>query len=142
VRLVNNMVGIVIGLVYGYLPLMVFPLYASLRAMDPRLLEAARDLGCSWWSAFRRVTFPQALPGLLAGITIVFIPALGEFVIPTILGGGKLFLFGNLIALKFTRFTWPEGAALAIGVLAIALVLIAIATSLVGRKRFGEAMAR
>jgi spermidine/putrescine transport system permease protein len=142
IPLVNNMVGIVIGLVYGYLPLMVFPLYASLRASDPRLLEAARDLGASWWTAFWRVTFPQALPGLVAGATIVFIPALGEFVIPSILGGGKTFLFGNLIALKFSRFTWPEGAALAIGVLVLALAIIGIATVTVGRKRFGEAVTR
>ncbi len=140
--LVNNMVGVVIGLIYGYLPLMVFPIYASLRASDPRLIEAARDLGATWWTAFWRVTFPQALPGLVAGATIVFIPALGEFVIPTILGGGKTFLFGNLITLKFTRFTWPEGAALALAVLALALLVIGIATATVGRKRFGEAVSR
>jgi len=142
VPLINNLVGITIGMFYGYLPLMVFPLYASLRASDPRLLEAARDLGANWWTAFWRVTFPQALPGLVAGCTIVFIPAIGDFVIPTILGGGKTYLFGNVIAMKFQRFTWPEGAALAIGILVIALLVIGIATLLVGRRRFGEAVAR
>ena len=142
IPLVHNMTGVAIGLVYGYLPLMVFPLYASLRAIDPHLLEAARDLGASWWTAFWRVTFPQASPGLVAGATIVFIPALGEFVIPSILGGGKSFLFGNLIAIKFSRFTWPEGAALAIAILILALAIIGIGAGILGRKRFGEAVVR
>jgi spermidine/putrescine transport system permease protein len=88
------------------------------------------------------VTFPQASPGLVAGATIVFIPALGEFVIPSILGGGKIFLFGNLIAIKFSRFTWPEGAALALAILVLALAAIGLATGILGRKRFGEAVVR
>lgn len=142
IHMVNNMVGITIGLVYGYLPLMVFPLYASLRASDPRVYEAARDLGGSWWTTFWRVTFPQARPGLVAGATIVWIPALGEFVIPTILGGGKTFLFGNVIANDFGRFTWSEGAALSVGVLAAALLVIGLAIAAVGRSRFAKAIVR
>ena len=137
--LVNNTTGIVIGLVYGYLPLMVFPLYVSLQRIDPRVFEASRDLGASAFSTFRRVTFPLALPGLIAGCTTVWIPALGEYVIPQILGGGKTFMVGNLIALNFERFAWPEGAAAALALVLIAMVFVAALRGLVGRERLGEA---
>ena len=137
--LVNNTTGIVIGLVYGYLPLMVFPLYVSLQRIDPRVFEASRDLGASAFSTFRRVTFPLALPGLIAGCIIVWIPALGEYVIPQILGGGKTFMVGNLIALNFERFAWPEGAVAALALVLIAMVFVAAIRGLVGRERLGEA---
>jgi spermidine/putrescine transport system permease protein len=137
--LVNNTTGIVIGIVYGYLPLMVFPLYVSLQRIDARVLEASRDLGASAFSTFRRVTFPLALPGLIAGCIIVWIPALGEYVIPQILGGGKTFMVGNIIALNFERFAWPEGAAAALSLVLIALAFVVVVRALVGRERLGQA---
>ena len=137
--LVNNTTGIVIGVVYGYLPLMVFPLYVSLQRIDDRVFEASRDLGASAFSTFRRVTFPLALPGLIAGCIIVWIPALGEYVIPQILGGGKTLMVGNIIALKFERFSWPEGAAAALALVLIALAFVFVVRQLVGRERLDQA---
>lgn len=137
--LVYNTIGIVIGVVYGYLPLMVFPLYVSLQRIDDRVFEASRDLGATAFSTFRRVTFPLALPGLIAGCIIVWIPALGEYVIPQILGGGKTYMVGNIIALSFERFAWPEGAAAALALVLIALAFVMAIRRLVGRERLGQA---
>jgi spermidine/putrescine transport system permease protein len=134
--------GIAIGILYGYLPLMVFPIYVAIERIDDSVLESARDLGASAWSAFRRVTFPQALPGLVAGCTIVWIPALGEYVIPEILGGGKTYMVGNVIAQRFTiAFEWPVGAALSVALVGFALVVLAISFKLIGRERLGRAPA-
>jgi spermidine/putrescine transport system permease protein len=131
--------GIAIGILYGYLPLMVFPIYVSLERIDARVLESARDLGASSWSTFRRVTFPQALPGLVAGCTLVWIPALGEYVIPEILGGGKTYMIGNVIAQRFTEaFQWPVGAALSVALVLFALVVLGISYKLLGRERLGQ----
>jgi spermidine/putrescine transport system permease protein len=138
-QLVNNNAGIVIGIIYGYLPLMVFPLYVSLQRIDPRVFEASRDLGASAFSTFRRVTFPLALPGLIAGCIIVWIPALGEYVVPQILGGAKTYMVGNIIATSFERFTWPEGAAAALTLMVLAFVFLAAIRLLAGRERMGEA---
>lgn len=136
--LVNNTTGIVIGIIYGYLPLMVFPLYVSLQRIDDRVFEAARDLGASAFSTFWRVTFPLALPGLVAGCIIVWIPALGEYVVPQILGGGKTYMVGNIIATRFDRFTWPEGAAAALTLVFIAFLFLLLVRLVVGRERFQE----
>ncbi len=131
--------GIAIGILYGYLPLMVFPIYVALERIDPRVLESARDLGASAWTTFRRVTFPQALPGLVAGCTIVWVPALGEYVIPEILGGGKTYMVGNVIAQRFTiSFQWPVGAALSVALVLFALTVLAVALVLIGRERLGR----
>jgi spermidine/putrescine transport system permease protein len=138
-QLVNNSAGIVIGIIYGYLPLMVFPLYVSLQRIDPRVFEASRDLGASAFTTFRRVTFPLALPGLIAGCIIVWIPALGEYVVPQILGGAKTYMVGNIIASDFERFTWPEGAAAALTLMGLAFVFLAVVRLLAGRERLGEA---
>jgi spermidine/putrescine transport system permease protein len=138
-QLVNNSAGIVIGIIYGYLPLMVFPLYVSLQRIDARVFEASRDLGASAFSTFRRVTFPLALPGLIAGCIIVWIPALGEYVVPQILGGAKTYMVGNIIAANFQRFTWPEGAAAALTLMALAFVFLVATRLLAGRERMGEA---
>jgi spermidine/putrescine transport system permease protein len=136
---VNNTTGILIGITYGYLPLMVFPLYVSLQRIDERVFEASRDLGASAFSTFRRVTFPLALPGLIAGCIIVWIPALGEYVIPQILGGAKTYMIGNIIALNFERFAWPEGAAAALVLVLIAFAFLIVVRILVGRERLGQA---
>ena len=121
--------AIYIGVAYNYLPLMVLPLYAALERIDWSLVEAAQDLGDPPWRAFRRITFPLALPGVLAGSLLVFIPLTGEYIIPVILGGNKTFYAGNLIAQQFLESRdWPLGSALAmvvIGALTIALLVYA-----------------
>jgi spermidine/putrescine transport system permease protein len=137
--LVNNEIGIAIGMTYSYLPLMVFPLYVALDRIDPAILESARDLGASGFSAFWRVTFPQALPGLVGGCILVWVPALGEYVVPTIMGGGKSQMFGNLIALRFGQLDWPLGASMAVAMVVFALVVVAIVLRLLGRERLGAA---
>ena len=124
-------------MVYNYLPLMVFPLFVAIDRIDDHVFESARDLGATSVSTFRRVTFPQALPGLLAGCTLVWVPALGEYVIPTVLGGGKVFMVGNVIAQYFTdAFEWPLGAALSIALVVIALAIVAAVFTLLGRTRY------
>jgi spermidine/putrescine transport system permease protein len=119
--------AIYIGVVYNYLPLMVLPVYAALERMDWSLVEAAQDLGDSPLRAFRRVTLPLVLPGVLAGSLLVFIPLMGEFLIPSILGGDKIFYVGNLLAQQFGEARdWPFGSAIAmvvIGSMTIALLL-------------------
>jgi spermidine/putrescine transport system permease protein len=137
--LVNNNVGIAIGITYSYLPLMIFPLYVALDRIEPTIIESARDLGASGTSAFWRVTFPQALPGLVGGCILVWVPALGEYVIPTIMGGGKTFMFGNLIALRFSQLDWPLGAAMAVAMMLVALAVVALALRIVGRERLDPA---
>jgi spermidine/putrescine transport system permease protein len=126
-KLAYNTPAIMIGIVYNYLPLMVFPLFVSLDRIDRRVLEAAFDLGAGGLSVFRRVIFPQSLPGVLAGVILVGVPATGEYVIPTILGGGKSLMFGNIIANQFgSSFVWPFGAALATTLTAVLLLLIVV----------------
>jgi spermidine/putrescine transport system permease protein len=126
VQLIFNPTGIVIGIVYNYLPLMVLPIYVVLDRIDPHVLESARDLGANGVTAFFRVVFPQGLPGMVAGIIVVGAPAAGEYVIPTILGGGKTLMYGNVIADQFgSAFEWPYGASLS--VILVALLLLAIA---------------
>jgi spermidine/putrescine transport system permease protein len=132
--LLFNPTGIVIGIVYNYLPLMILTLFVALDRIDARVLEAARDLGAGTFSTFRRVIFPQALPGMVAGIIVVGAPAAGEYVIPSILGGGKTLMFGNVIANQFgSTFAWPYGAALSVVLTAVLLVLIFATLRLAGR---------
>jgi len=128
-EVLNTPKAVYIGVAYNYLPLMVLPLYAALERMDWSLVEAAQDLGDSPLRAFRRVTLPLALPGILAGSLLVFIPLTGEYIIPVILGGNKTFYAGNLIAQQFLEARdWPLGSALAmlvIGALTVALLVYA-----------------
>jgi spermidine/putrescine transport system permease protein len=127
--------AIYIGIVYNYLPLMILPVYAALERMDWSLVDAAQDLGDSAFRAFRRITLPLVLPGVLAGSLLVFIPLTGEYLIPEILGGGKTLFAGNLIAQQFLEARdWPFGSAIAmvvIGALTVALLVYARA---VGRQ--------
>jgi spermidine/putrescine transport system permease protein len=140
VQLEYNYTGIAIGIVYGYLPLMVFPIYVALERIDQQVIESARDLGASAFATFRRVILPQSIPGLVAGCLLVWIPALGEYVIPTILGGGKTFMIGNVIAQYFTAaFEWPLGSALAVTVVSLALIIVALVVKVVGPKRIDPA---
>ena len=89
--------AILVGIVYNYLPLMVFPLYVTLERLDRTLLEASKDLGAGRWATFRQITLPISAPGLITGSILVFIPMMGEYVIPAILGTGKVFLIGNVL---------------------------------------------
>ena len=123
--LLYNSGAVVLGLVYGYLPFMVLPVYATLERLDPALLEAASDLGARPWQALRRVIVPLAMPGFRAGSILVFIPCLGAYLTPDLLGGGKTILVGTLIQNQFTNARdWPFGAALSLGVMAVVMVLL------------------
>jgi putrescine transport system permease protein len=119
--------AIVIGIVYSYLPFMVLPLYASLEKMDESLLEAAADLGAPRWKAFWLITVPLSMPGVLAGILLCFIPIVGEFVIPELLGGSGSLMIGQTLWTEFFQNKdWPVASAVAIALLAILLVPILI----------------
>ncbi len=113
------------GMTYVYLPLMVLPIYASVDKLDFRLVEAAHDLYASRWTAFRRVILPLIKPGIIAGSILVFIPSLGAYVTPRVLGGGKNLMFGNLIELQFGQGrNWPLGAALSLMLMATVMVAL------------------
>ena len=117
--------AVYIGLVYSYLPFMVLPLYAVLEKLDPALLEAAADLGCTRLRAFWRVTFPLSLPGVAAGALLCFIPITGEFVIPDLLGGSRTLMIGQTLWTEFfSNRDWPVASAIAVALLALLLVPI------------------
>lgn len=119
--------AVIIGLLYTYLPFMVLPIYTSLEKMDWRLVEAAFDLGANRWKALKRIIIPLAMPGIVAGCILVFIPSLGNYIIPELLGGGKSLMIGNLIQLQFgTAHNWPFGAALSFALLAFVLAAMLV----------------
>lgn len=120
--LLNSNFAIALGLVYSFLPFMVLPIYASLEKFDWHLVEAAADLGASRWVTLRRIIIPLSIPGIVSGSTLVFIPCLGSYVTPLLLGGGKALMIGNLIQNQFgVARNWPFGAALAFALLLIVL---------------------
>ena len=117
--------AIMVGMVYVYLPLMVLPLYASMEKLDFRLIEAGYDLYATRFKVLRRIIFPLVKPGVIAGSILVFIPSLGAYVTPSILGGGKNLMLGNLIELQFGQGrNWPLGAALSITLMAVVMVAL------------------
>ena len=121
--ILNTTTAVYIGIVYSYLPFMVLPLYATLEKMDYALIEAAEDLGCTPLAAFWKITFPLSLPGVIAGSMLVFIPAVGEFVIPDLLGGSETLMIGKTVWDEFfTNRDWPVSSAVAV-VLLLILVL-------------------
>jgi spermidine/putrescine transport system permease protein len=127
------------GLVYGYLPLMVFPLYVTLERMDRSLVEASKDLGAGRWATFRQITLPVIMPGLISGSILVFIPMMGEYVIPQILGYGQVFTMGNALVLRFLESrNWPSGAALAVALIIAMLVAISLYLWYLSRGRRGR----
>src|SRR5258706_13641244 len=139
VELLYTQTAVMIGLVYGELPFMILPLYASLEKLDRSLLEAGADLGASTIQTFRRVTFPLTLPGLAAGIVLVFIPSLGQFVVSDLLGGARSMLLGNLIQNQFAvARNQPFGAALAFELTAAVLLLLLGYAALARRRGGGE----
>ena len=122
-RILFTPTAVVLGLVYGFLPFMILPLYAAIERMDWSLLEASRDLGATGVQTFRNVTLPLSMPGVIAGSILVFIPSLGAYVTPEILGGGKQVLLGSYIVTQFlTARNWPVGAATSTVLMAIMLV--------------------
>jgi putrescine transport system permease protein len=125
--LLNTDAGVLIGLVYAYLPFMVLPLYAVLERQDESLIEAALDLGCTRASAFWRVTAPLSLPGVAAGALLCFIPMVGEFVIPDLLGGSQTLMLGRVVWTEFfADRDWPAASAVAIVLLATLVIPIAL----------------
>ena len=125
--LLYNDGAVILGLVYGYLPFMVLPLYATLERLDRNLLEAAADLGANPWVALTRVVIPLSAPGIRAGAILVFIPCLGAYLTPDLLGGGKTVMIGNLIQNQFTTARdWPFGSAVSLTLMAIVLVLLLV----------------
>jgi spermidine/putrescine transport system permease protein len=123
--LLYNDGAVLLGLVYGYLPFMVLPLYATLERLDPALVEASADLGARPWTTFWRVIVPLSKPGIRAGAVLVFIPCLGAYLTPDLLGGGRTVLIGNLVQNQFTSARdWPFGAALSMVLMALVAALV------------------
>jgi spermidine/putrescine transport system permease protein len=135
-RILGTEWAVQLGLVYGYLPLMVFPLYVTLERMDRSLVEASKDLGAGRWATFRQITLPIALPGLITGSILVFIPMIGEYVIPNILGYGQVFTVGSALVLRFLEArNWPQGSAQAVILVAIMLVSVTFYVWFINRGR-------
>ena len=125
--IMNTNTAVYIGIVYSYLPFMVLPLYSALEKLDHSLIEAAQDLGCRPLSAFWKITFPLSLPGVVAGCLLVFIPAVGEFVIPDLLGGSRTLMIGKTLWSEFfNNRDWPLSSAVAIILLLILVVPIVL----------------
>lgn len=123
VRLLFTNTAVLIGMVYGFMPFMVLPLYAALERLDWSLVDAARDLYASGWVAFRKITLPLSMPGVIAGSILVFIPALGAYVTPAILGGARTVLIGDYIVSQFlSARNWPFGSALSISIMSLMLI--------------------
>ncbi|WP_430513299.1 ABC transporter permease subunit [Pannonibacter phragmitetus] len=126
-NILNTNTAVYIGIVYSYLPFLVLPLYASLEKLDESLLEAAQDLGCPPWKAFWTITFPLSLPGVIAGCFLVFIPAVGEFVIPDLLGGSETLMIGKTLWMEFfNNRDWPVASAVAVVLLLILVIPIVL----------------
>ncbi len=125
IQIMETNTAVYIGIVYSYLPYMILPLYATLEKMDLTLLEAAADLGCPPFKAFLKITLPLSMPGVIAGTLLVFIPAVGEFVIPDLLGGPDTLMIGKVIwAEFFDNRDWPVASAVAVAILILLVVPI------------------
>lgn len=123
--LLYNDGAVILGLVYNYLPFTVLPLYATLERLDRNLLEAAADLGARPWATLTRVVLPLCAPGIRAGAILVFIPCLGAYLTPDLLGGGKTVMIGNLIQNQFTTARdWPFGSAVSLVLMALVMILL------------------
>ncbi|WP_380053930.1 ABC transporter permease [Falsihalocynthiibacter sp. SS001] len=134
VRLINTPFAVLVGIIYGYLPLMVFPIYVSLDKLDKRLLEASSDLGAKPWRTFLQVTLPLSIPGIATGCMLVFILLMGEFLIPALLGGGKVFFVGNaLVDLFLQSRNWAYGSAVAVTLVVVMLITVTIYMRLINR---------
>ena len=133
-KMINTSGAVVLGMVYNFLPFMILPIYSVIVKLDPKLVEAAYDLGADSVTVFRRVTLPLSLPGVLSGITMVFVPAVSTFAISQLLGGGKQLLLGNLIEMRFKGSAYnPQlGSAMALVMMVVVVICMAV------MNRFGE----
>ena len=122
-RLLYTNGAVILGMVYNFLPFMILPIHSCLKKMDYSLIEAAQDLGCDTANVFRRVILPLSIPGIVSGLTMVFMPAVTTFVISTLLGGGQFILIGNLIEQQFlTVYNWSFGSAVSVIMMLIILI--------------------
>ncbi|MDX1780832.1 MAG: ABC transporter permease [Thalassovita sp.] len=134
VRLINTPFAVLVGIVYGYLPLMVFPIFVTLDRLDKRLLEASSDLGATRLRTFVQVTLPLSIPGIATGSLLVFILLMGEYLIPALLGGGKVFFVGNaLVDLFLQSRNWAFGSAVAATLVIIMLVSVTLYMRLISK---------
>jgi spermidine/putrescine transport system permease protein len=134
VQLLNTPFAVLLGIVYNYLPLMALPIYISLERLDRSFIEASRDLGAGQVATFRQITLPLSAPGVISGCLLVFIPVMGEYLIPVLLGGGKTYFLGNALADLFLQSrNWPFGAALATAFVLFMLGVVGIYTWLTRR---------
>jgi putrescine transport system permease protein len=125
IQMLQTDFAVYVGIVYSYLPFMILPLYANLEKMDLTLLEAAADLGCKPWQGFLKVTLPLSMPGIIAGCLLVFIPAVGEFVIPALLGDPGMLMIGKVLWTEFfNNRDWPIASAVAIALLLFLVIPI------------------
>jgi len=123
--LLYNEAAVVLGLVYGYLPFMVLPIFSVLDRLDKALLEAASDLGATPWKSVWLVTIPLSMPGIVGGCVLVFIPCLGAYLTPDLLGGGKSIMIGNLVQSQFTSARdWPFGSAISLVLMALVMLVM------------------
>jgi len=127
-EMINTPGAVVLGMVYNYLPFMILPLYSVMTKIEPLLIEAATDLGCSPWETLKRVTLPLSLPGIATGVTMVFVPSVSTFVISVMLGGGSFMLIGDLIEMQFLGNAYNPhlGAALSLVLMVILLICMAL----------------
>lgn len=140
VELIYTETAVLIGMTYIFIPFMFMPVYASVEKLDKRLLEASADLGASRWQSFWKVIFPLTLPGIAAGSIIVFIPSLGNFIVPSLLGGARVLMIGSLVEQQFLAArNWPFGAALAMLLMAAVLVCLVLYVLAQGRNNALEA---
>ena len=134
VRMINTPGAVLIGIVYGYLPLMIMPIYVSLEKLDRRLLDASSDLGAHPITTFLKITLPLSLPGVMTGVALVTILLLGEYLIPQMLGGGKVFFIGNaLVDLFLQSRNWPFGSAIAVSLVVVVVIVLLITTRIASR---------
>jgi spermidine/putrescine transport system permease protein len=133
--LLYNDGAVVLGLVYGYLPFMVLPIYSTLERLDPHLLEASADLGARPWQSMVRIVLPLSASGIAAGAILVFIPCLGSYLTPDLLGGGKSIMIGNLVQNQFTTARdWPFGSAASLALMAMIMALLWLAVKRGGKE--------
>lgn len=132
--MINTKGAVVVGMVYNYLPFMILPIYTVIDKIDPKVIEAAQDLGANTANVFRRVIFPLSIPGVISGITMVFIPSVSTFAISKLLGGGKTLLLGDLIEMQFYGNSYNPYLGSAVSLVMMIIVLICMAIM----NRFGD----
>ena len=133
-KMINTQGAVVLGMVYNFLPFMILPIFSVIEKIDPKVIEAAQDLGANNRVVFQRIIFPLSLPGVLSGITMVFIPSVSTFVISKLLGGGKTVLLGDLIDMQFYGSTYNPYLGSAISLVMMIIVMVCMAVM----NRFGE----